>query len=224
MKRGRPKCSTCGQRFWVTNPRAMMVGQCGRCFENPARMRELLRIAARWVVALALFVSLPLAAWEPYSRPAWAREGCRTTRTQALIEQCEVVLSPDGCTVTRATCFDLYSGAELATDSPAQALHVDHLLPACEAWKRRAWSPAEFREFFNYRDFNLVVTRARTNLRKGDAMPDAWCPANASSRPFLARRFRFVAERFRIPLNERERAGLRAWDAGQCAAGAKELP
>ena len=40
MKRGRPKCSICGKRFWCTHPRA--AGACGKCFENPKRMRELL--------------------------------------------------------------------------------------------------------------------------------------------------------------------------------------
>lgn len=41
MKRGRPKCSFCGRRYWVTHPRA--TTQCGKCFENPKRMREVLR-------------------------------------------------------------------------------------------------------------------------------------------------------------------------------------
>ena len=40
MKRGRPKCTICGRRYWCAHPRA--AGACGKCFENPKRMRELL--------------------------------------------------------------------------------------------------------------------------------------------------------------------------------------
>lgn len=204
-------------------------------------------------VVLLLF-ALPAAACRPAStsappryrrasqrfvRPVWADvdHDCRDTRAEVLAAQCSsVTWSPSGCRVVKAVCVDVYTGVEVASDTATQTFHVDHLLPAAEAWKRGEWrlTPAERRQhvpagsrctrpsacrafaaFFND-PRNLNVTRARTNERKRDRMPGAWCPEAAPVRPVVARQFRAVASAYRISLTPAEQAGLRAWDRGVC--------
>jgi hypothetical protein len=153
---------------------------------------------------------------------------------EVLSAQCQRV-TWNGSHVAHAECFDAYSGAEVITDTAPSALQVDHVLPSAEAWKRRAWHNAdgttcedakhcaEFVRFFNDTS-NLIVTRARTNIRKSDRMPSEWCPANGGAFPLIARIVRQTASRWSIPLTAQDRAGLAAWDRRQCYHGAKVVP
>lgn len=193
-------------------------------------------------IFLILFVLLALpAAAQRFERPFWADSDhdCRDTRAEVLSEKCSsVTWNQSGCRVVRAVCTDAYSGAEVATDSPSQALQVDHLLPASVAWKRGTWllkngarctEPAHcptYLTFFNDVQ-NLNVTRARTNRQKSDLMPGVagkskdkdgkgWCPESPAVRPAVAHQFRAVAATYHIPLTASEFAGLRAWDRGVC--------
>src|SRR5262245_24337269 len=88
-----------------------------------------------------------------YKRPAWTDDDhdCRSTRVEVIQRDCQQVApSANGCKVTRAyDCADPYSGSLLSTDSPAQAIQIDHLFPAHEAWLRRTWTPEAFSGFFN---------------------------------------------------------------------------
>jgi hypothetical protein len=160
-----------------------------------------------------------------YKRPRWRDDDhdCQNTRVEVLIRTCRPIkLSANGCKVLSATCQDLYSGAEVSSDTPAQAFQIDHLFPAVEAWTRRDWTPESFADFFNDQR-NLIATRARTNLRKGDKMPQEWCPAERGARILAARRFRRIARAYGLPIRPAEEAGLRAWEAGTCAPTARVL-
>jgi hypothetical protein len=158
-----------------------------------------------------------------YKRPGWADmdKDCRDTRAEVLAAQCRVTWAPGRCKVARATCMDPYSGAEVSADTAA-AFHADHVYPAAEAWKRRAWKPGEFKLFFNWEP-NLLAVRARTNLRKGDAMPQEWCPTDPDGRRDAARVFRLAARTWALPIRPAEEVGLRAWERGECAKGARQL-
>jgi len=161
----------------------------------------------------------------PWHRPRWAHPDhtCRDTRALLLASRCAAVTwSPNGCHVRTATCLDVYTGAQVSTDDAPHALQVDHLLPVAVARARRAWTPAQFTQYYNDTD-NLMVTRARTNEQKGDRMPGSWCPALPGARRLAAVRLSRVAAYYRIPLTGSDRRGLGAWSNGHCAAGAKVL-
>lgn len=154
-------------------------------------------------------------------RPGWAAEdGCRNTRAVVMAEQCSLVTwDRRGCTVRQATCFDVYSDTEISADTAAQAFQVDHVFPYSEAAKRRTWTAAEMRQFYNDHG-NLLVVRSRTNGRKGDKMPNEWCPATACGRRVAAGLFTYAATRYDIPVTAEEWAGVEAWRRGECAPGA----
>jgi chorismate mutase len=176
------------------------------------------------VTALIFALTFPASAASP-RRPGWrdADGDCQNTRTEVILRDCRhVELSANGCKVLSAVCPDPYTGAEIATDSPAQALHVDHIFPAAEARRRRSWTTAAFTAFYNDMD-NLVVTRARTNQRKSDLMPDKWCPAGPVARRLTARTIRRVARSYALPLRPNEQRALRAWERGECPAGSVVL-
>lgn len=176
------------------------------------------------VVVVAALLVLAASESRAYPRPSWRDEDhdCQSTRTEVLVKTCRVKLSPSRCKVVQATCLDLYSGAEVASDTPAQTFHVDHIFPAAEAWKRRTWTADEFADFFNDQG-NLLVTRARTNLRKGDRMPQEWCPASRGARMLVARRLRRTAAVYGLKVSSEEQAGVRSWERGECAPGAVVL-
>lgn len=157
-----------------------------------------------------------------YKRPAWLDDDhdCKSTRVEVILRDClQVALSANGCKPLQAfDCADPYSGTLLSTDTPSQAIQIDHIYPAHEAWLRRSWTPESFSVFFNDQR-NLLAVRARNNLRKGDKMPDEWCPVNAAMRPVLAKKVRRIARDYKLPLNPREESGLRAWEAGRCLPG-----
>lgn len=161
----------------------------------------------------------------PYHRPRWSHpeHSCRDTRAVLLAQRCaSVTWDPKGCRVREATCLDVYTGVQVSTDTAAQSLQIDHLLPASQAWRRRTWNPGEFEAYFNDPD-NLIVTRSRTNDQKGELMPSAWCPRLRGARMLAATRLRRVADRYHIPLTEADEAGLLAWQAGECATGSRIL-
>lgn len=174
-------------------------------------------------LALSLLLALPLHA-ESY-RPAWSdvdRDGFNT-REELILAQCPIVhLTPDRKGIKAATCLDIYDGSEISTDTPSQSLHADHVYPSSQAWKRRKWSREGFRVFFNDPQ-NLILTRARTNMRKGDLMPHEWCPASPGARILTAKRFRETAKRYGLPIYPAEERGLRAWEKGTCARKARRL-
>lgn len=161
-----------------------------------------------------------------YHRPRWSDvDGdCQNTRTEVLVSQCGYVHFKDArqCSVDRATCRDTYSGLEVASDSAPQSFQVDHLYPASEAWKRKRWTKAEFSRFFND-PRNLVLTTARTNERKGDRMPQEWCPTLGGARIFAAKRISAVVDAYQFPLTREEAAGVAAWSRGECAPEARVL-
>lgn len=195
------------------------------CAEAAKALRAGSKVARALLLSALLLAFLAATLEAETYRPAWsdADHDGFNAREELILAQCPVVhLTPDGKGIKAATCLDLYSGAEISTDTPSQSLHADHLYPAAEAWKRRAWTRAEFRAFFND-SRNLVLTRARTNLRKGDSMPQEWCPATGGARMLAAKRFRETAKRWRLPILPAEERGLRAWEAGGCASGARKL-
>lgn len=174
------------------------------------------------LAALLLAASPAFAADAP--RPSWRDDDhdCQSTRTEVIIRDCrEVVLSANGCTVAAAVCVDLYTGADITTDTPAQSIQIDHLFPYAEARTRKRWSKAALANFFNDQ-LNLVAVRARTNGQKSDRMPGEWCPSDARARPEVARRFRAVVKRrYAFALTASEEAGVRAWERGECMPGDK---
>jgi HNH endonuclease len=176
------------------------------------------------LAALVLLVNALPALAGDYVRPNWSKaEGCRDTRAVVLAAQCsQVTWSANGCSVRAAVCPDLYSGFEIATDSAGQALHVDHLYPASAAWHGREWTKAEFQAFFNDQE-NLIVVRARTNMRKGDDGPGGWCPLNIAARPVIAAKYRATAAKWSLPISKADEVGLRAWERGECGPGARIL-
>lgn len=196
-------------------------------------------LAAAAVLALAVPM---LAAAPAYNRPAWLDldGNGRNTRADVLAAHCRsITWDAAGRTARQAVCKDFYTGREIATDTPAQALHVDHVLAAAAAWRARfsvggAWRQddgtrceradkcAEFRRFFNDRE-NLRVTRARTNMQKGDRGPADWCPAVRGARLATARIYRAMARKWALPTTAADERGLRAWERGECAPGARVL-
>lgn len=181
--------------------------------------------SANGVILREFHPALPATVAAAWHRPRWAHPDhtCRDTRALLLASRCAAVTwDPRGCHVRTATCLDTYTGAQVSTDDVPHALQVDHLLPVAVARARRSWTPAAFAQYYNDMD-NLMVTRARTNERKSDLMPGAWCPALPGARRLAAVRLSRVAERYGIPLAATDRAGLAAWGAGRCGAGAKIL-
>lgn len=180
----------------------------------------------RFLLALSAFLLSGLAFASPaYHRPRWGHpeHTCRDTRALVLAKQCRsVTWDARGCHVSAAVCLDIYSGAEVATDTAPTALQVDHLFSAHRAFEARAWAPREFERFFNDRD-NLIVTRSKTNDRKGDKGPDGWCPALPDARRLVAVRYRRTATRWRLPISPAEEVGLKAWERGLCSSGARVL-
>lgn len=171
---------------------------------------------------LALLLAVPITAAE-YKRPRWAdadHDGL-DTRAEVLTARCKVAELVKG-RVRRAICLDAYTGREVATDTAAQSLQVDHVLPAVRAWRSRSWTKAEFREFFND-PVNLVVTRSKTNNDKSALLPHQWCPAVVSARMSTATRYEQTAARYRISLSPEELAGLAAWRRLECYPGSKVL-
>ncbi len=165
-------------------------------------------------------------------RPAWAdldHDG-QSTRVETILRDCSPVrLDAKGRKALEATCVDLYTGAEFATDTPAQSIQIDHLFPQSVARERWAVVGVEdphngytFEDFYND-PLNLQAVRSRTNGQKGDRMPQEWCPADPWIRPLLAERFRQVTEKYRLPLKREELAGLSMWDRGDCAPEAKVI-
>jgi len=189
------------------------------------RMRRFWHAA---VVVGALFLYLSSSAIAGQHPRHWAKvegQGCRDTRAVVIASQCTVTAwtarqgHPEGCTVKAAVCIDPYSGAEVTTDTVSSAIQIDHVLPVHVAESRRTWTEAEWTVFYNDRD-NLLAVRSKENGRKSDRMPDTWCPADAGVRPALAQKVERIAARYRIELRKEEVAGLKAWEKGECAAGA----
>lgn len=203
----------------------------GRLF--PGRSLTTARRLAH-LLLLLLFLALPAAA---YDRPRWADadRDCKDTRAEVLEQQCATVTwDARGCRVRRAACMDVYSGAEIATDTAAQSIQVDHIYPASVACARGTWLLADgsrctradrcpaYSAFFNDAQ-NLLATRSATNRDKAALMPAEWCPATRGARILAAKRLRAVAARYRLPLTARDEIGLRAWAAGSCASGSVVL-
>lgn len=194
------------------------------------RVADWQRIKARLRAALVLWLVSTAAlasGHHSYQRPAWRDDDYNghNTRVDMILKSCgPVVMSRSAHDVVeQATCPDLYTGTEFATDTPAQSIQIDHLFPVSQARARKGWWTEEtFADFYNDPG-NLVVCRARTNERKGDLMPDGWCPGEPSVRPEVARRFLEVVGIWDLPLTAAEWAGVRAWERGECAPGAKVI-
>jgi hypothetical protein len=229
-------------RFW--SPELPEVTSCSASVTPSGQICTTywLRTATAWrplqvfsaLLLLLLCLALPAAA---YDRPRWADadRDCKDTRAEVLESQCASVTWDDrGCRVRQAVCLDVYSGAEIATDTASQSIQVDHIYPASVAWTRGTWRLSNgsrcteadrcpsYSTFFND-PLNLLATRSRTNGQKSDRMPAEWCPATRGARILAAKRLRAVAERYRLPLTGRDEIGLRAWAAGGCAPRAAVL-
>jgi hypothetical protein len=188
-----------------------------------------------------LIIGAAPATRPPFTRPRWSDtdRDCRSTRVETMAYCSEVTYDAAGCRALRVVCLDALTGHEFATDTVPQSVHIDHLYPASVAWKRKVWrrpdgTPCtssartrtdpgcpDYEEFYN-ETLNLVVTRARSNRRKSDLMPDRWCPGFAS-RVALSRRIQLVAKGYGLPLTGRELAALKLWESGKCMAGALDI-
>lgn len=190
-------------------------------------------MTSRRLASLLILLAAPVLAGG-FDRPSWKVQACRDARARVMAQQCaSVTWDAKGCKPRQAVCKDVYEGAEISTDTPAQALAVDHVYPASVAWARGTWlrpdgtrctSPKRtktdpgcpaFLVFYND-PRNLLVVRARTNMQKSDQMPDRWCPATRGGRRVAAVRFRQTAKAYRLPILPAEEIGLRAWEAGTC--------
>ncbi|KYG65516.1 hypothetical protein AZI86_00095 [Bdellovibrio bacteriovorus] len=115
-----------------------------------------------------------IAANDPQGR-------CGNTRAAVLRRDSStnVTMSPSGCTVSRGTWEDPYTGGRF-TD--ARDLQIDHFVPLKNAYISGAdkWNKKKRCLYANYlgNKFHLLAVEGTENMRKSDRGPDGYVPPN----------------------------------------------
>lgn len=127
---------------------------------------------------------------EPYNRSkhfgSWISETdpqgrCGNTRAEVLrrTSTTPVSMSPSGCTVSRGTWDDPYTG-RVYTD--ARDLQIDHFVPLKNAYISGAdkWNRKKRCLYSNYmgNGFHLVPVFGKENMKKSDRTPAEYMPPN----------------------------------------------
>ncbi|MFD9590198.1 HNH endonuclease family protein [Streptomyces sp. NPDC059980] len=143
------------------------------------------------------------------------RDGC-STRAEVLIEESRVqpTIEP-GCKVTAGQWYSFYDGVTVTAPG---GLDIDHMIPLAEAWDSgaSAWSPERREAYANDLDAerSLVAVTARTNRSKADQDPADWLPPLLDARCTYAADWVATKLRWRLSVDDRERAALAEIAAG----------
>ena len=155
----------------------------------------------RFITMLTLILlALPTLAKDPLDeitiKPEFADELCEritnfgkwidadsdgeNTRKEVLISESLVSVRKDQQgKIKEGLWVGPYAG--FITRDP-QSLHVDHMVPLCEAWESGAhkWSELERKKYNNSLDeyYHLIATCLSTNTSKGQRDPADWLPPN----------------------------------------------
>ncbi|MGW7520440.1 HNH endonuclease family protein [Streptomyces sp. NPDC054796] len=137
------------------------------------------------------------------------KDGCNT-RAEVLIA--EATGKPEvgpGCTLTGGKWLSYYDG--LATDNP-RSLDIDHVVPLAEAWDAGAskWDAEKRERYANDLDAerSLVAVTAKHNRSKADKDPAQWWVPSADASCQYLSDWVSTKTRWRLALDEQERAAL----------------
>lgn len=143
------------------------------------------------------------------------KDSCNT-RAEVLIAESRIepTVAP-GCKVTAGEWYSYYDGVTVTTPG---GLDIDHMVPLAEAWDSGAstWT-AERREAYANDldgDRSLVAVTARTNRSKADQDPADWLPPLLDARCTYAADWVTTKLRWKLTVDDRERAALAEIAAG----------
>ena len=165
----------------------------------------------------SILASLTVAPERPagYDRdlfPHWDYLGddCDVRDRVLILEARNGPSTGTSCPVGRGRWFSPFDGVTVRDPS---ALDIDHMVPLAEAWASgaRRWPTAVREAFANDLGYagSLIAVTASSNRSKGDQDPAEWLPARVSYRCTYVSEWIAVKWRWRLAVDQRERAALR---------------
>lgn len=183
------------------------------------------------VDAAAVLAGLKTKPEKPrgYSRakfPHWTtKKGCNT-RARVLMQESKKPTTTSGrCTVRTGKWKSKYDGVKVRK---ASQFDVDHFVPIAEFWRSgaRKWDTATRTRAANDTGYkgSLIAVSAASNRSKSDRDPQFWLPSRPSFHCKYALTWIAVKYRWRLSVDQGERAALERILAQKCGNTKLRLP
>lgn len=125
--------------------------------------------------------------------PGWSQiAGCDMRNRILQRDLIDIEVEDDNCTVTSGVLPEApFTGDRINFNRGAgssQSIHIDHIVPVSDAWRKGAQQLEDKRRHDFYNDpLNLIAVDSQANLEKSDEDASAWLPRIAYRCRYIAR-------------------------------------